>query len=315
VLPDPELLVERLLRRRVFRPDPQGSSLMFAFFAQHFTHQFFRTDQRRGPGFTKALAHGVDAGHIYGETLERQHHLRLHKDGKLKYQLIDGEMHLPSVAEAPVAMRYPEGTPPQARVAVGHEAFGLVPGLGLYATLWLREHNRVCDVLRAEHPTWADEQLFQTARLVVIGETIRIVVEEYVQHLSGYLLRLKFDPTLLFNSAFQYGNRIAVEFAQLYHWHQLMPDSFLIAGDELSYAQFVFNTSVVAHYGVEKMVESFSRQAAGQIGGGYNIHAAVTRIAVATIRDSRQLRLRSFNEYRKRFNLPPYTSFSQFSGK
>jgi len=29
----------------------------------------------------------VDLGHIYGETLERQHKLRLFKDGKLKYQV------------------------------------------------------------------------------------------------------------------------------------------------------------------------------------------------------------------------------------
>lgn len=58
-LPDPELLVEKLLKRRTFRPDPQGTNLMFAFFAQHFTHQFFKTYNRMGLGFTKALAHGV----------------------------------------------------------------------------------------------------------------------------------------------------------------------------------------------------------------------------------------------------------------
>lgn len=29
----------------------------------------------------------VDAGHIYGDNLARQLHLRLHKDGKLKYQV------------------------------------------------------------------------------------------------------------------------------------------------------------------------------------------------------------------------------------
>lgn len=55
-------------------------------------------------------------------------------------------------------------------MAIGQEVFGILPGLGMYATLWLREHNRVCDILKAEHPTWDDEQLFQTARLIVIGE-------------------------------------------------------------------------------------------------------------------------------------------------
>lgn len=84
--------------------------------------------------------------------------------------MLDGEMYPPSVEEAPVLMHYPKGVPPQSQMAVGQEVFGLLPGLMLYATLWLREHNRVCDLLKAEHPTWGDEQLFQTARLILIGE-------------------------------------------------------------------------------------------------------------------------------------------------
>lgn len=312
-LPDPELLVDRLLKRRTFRPDPQGSNLMFAFFAQHFTHQFFKTFNRMGLGFTKALSHGVDAGHVYGDNLQRQLQLRLLKDGKLKYQLVNSEMYPPTVDEVPIRMNYPPWTPPQNKIAIGHEVFGLLPGLGMYATLWLREHNRVCDLLKAEHPTWDDEQLFQTARLIIIGETIKIVIEEYVQHLSGYMLQLKFDPTLLFNSHFQYGNRIALEFSHLYHWHPLMPDSFVIDGDELSYKQFLYNTSVITHYGIEKIVDSFSRQVAGQISGGHNIPAQVTNVAVRTIKEGRELRVQPYNEYRKRFNLKPYASFREFT--
>ncbi|XP_046871930.1 prostaglandin G/H synthase 1 [Hypomesus transpacificus] len=314
-LPDPKLIVEKFLLRRKFRPDPQGTNLMFAFFAQHFTHQFFKTHNRMGLGFTKALGHGVDAGHVYGDSLSRQLKLRLHKDGKLKYQVINGEVYPPTVDQAPVNMSYPPTVPRAECMAIGQEVFGLLPGLTMYATLWLREHNRVCDVLKKEHPTWDDEQLFQTARLVIIGETIRIVIEEYVQHLSGYLLQLKFDPTLLFGSQFQYRNRIAVEFNQLYHWHPLMPDSFHISGDDVPYSQFIFNTSVLTHYGVDKLVDAFSRQPAGQVGGGKNIHRVVTKVAEGVIEESRALRLQPFNQYRKRFNLKPYTSFSEFTGE
>lgn len=110
------MLAEKLLMRRQFIPDPQGTSLMFAFFAQHFTHQFFKTDTKRGPAFTLAKGHGVsrvepyqillkcfslkksihlrhyfslqvDLSHIYGDNLDRQHKLRLFKDGKLRYQV------------------------------------------------------------------------------------------------------------------------------------------------------------------------------------------------------------------------------------
>lgn len=58
-LPEAKLVVEKVLLRRHFIPDPQGTSLMFAFFAQHFTHQFFKSDLAKGPAFTKSLGHGV----------------------------------------------------------------------------------------------------------------------------------------------------------------------------------------------------------------------------------------------------------------
>lgn len=37
-----------------------------------------------------SLCPQVDLGHIYGDNLERQYHLRLFKDGKLKYQVALG---------------------------------------------------------------------------------------------------------------------------------------------------------------------------------------------------------------------------------
>ncbi|XP_049619146.1 prostaglandin G/H synthase 1 isoform X1 [Syngnathus scovelli] len=312
-LPDPKALAERFFRRQIFRADPAGTNMMFAFMAQHFTHQFFRTDRNVRGGFTKGLGHGVDASNIYGNTLTRQLQLRLHKDGKLKYQLVNGEVYPPSVSEAPVHMVYPTGFPPEQRLAVGHELFGMLPGLTLYATLWLREHNRVCDVLKSEHPSWDDEQLFQTARLVVIGEIIKIITEEYVQHLSGYLFKFKFDPSLLFGQRFQYSNRIALEFCHLYHWHPLMPDSFHVDGDDIPHSRFSFNTSLLLHYGVEKLVEAFSRQPAGQVCGGRNSHEVVLGVSEMVIRESRETRMQPFNEYRKKFNLRPYNSFREFT--
>ncbi|KAG1927946.1 prostaglandin G/H synthase [Pimephales promelas] len=141
-LPDPKVLVEEVHVKRngISGWNPQGTNLM------------------------------VDAGHIYGDSLDRQLDLRLHKDGKLKYQVVSGEIYPPTVLDAQVKMSYPPSVPPEMQLAIGQEVFGLLPGLSMYATLWLREHNRVCDILKKEHPTWGDEQLFQTARLIIIGK-------------------------------------------------------------------------------------------------------------------------------------------------
>ncbi|XP_035268543.1 prostaglandin G/H synthase 2 [Anguilla anguilla] len=314
-LPDVKLVMEKFLLRQKFIPDPQGTSLMFAFFAQHFTHQFFKSDVKRGPAFTTSLAHGVDLSHIYGGNLERQHKLRLFKDGKLKFQVVDGEVYPPTVKEVQVDMHYPPHVPEEHRFAVGHEAFGLIPGLMMYATIWLREHNRVCDVLKQEHPTWDDERLFQTTRLILIGETIKIVIEDYVQHLSGYHFKLKFDPELLFNQRFQYQNRISSEFNTLYHWHPLMPDAFHIQDQVYSYKQFLFNNSVVTDHGIHNLAESFTKQIAGRVAGGHNLPPALMMVAMKSIEHSRKMRYQSLNEYRKRFMLKPYTSFQELTGE
>ncbi|XP_073438637.1 prostaglandin G/H synthase 2 [Dendrobates tinctorius] len=314
-LPSAKLVVEKLLLRRQFIPDPQGTNVMFAFFAQHFTHQFFKTDVKRGAAFTKALGHGVDLSHVYGESLDRQQKLRLKKDGKLKCQILQGEMYPPTVNESGVEMLYPPHVPDHLRFAVGQEVFGLVPGLMMYATIWLREHNRVCDILVQEHPEWDDERIFQTARLILIGETIKIVIEDYVQHLSGYHFKLKFDPELLFNQRFQYQNRIAAEFNTLYHWHPLLPDTFLISDKEYNYQQFLYNNSVMLEHGISQMVESFSKQNAGRVAGGRNFPAAVFRVAIASIEQSREMRYQSLNDYRKRFMLKPFKSFEELTGE
>ena len=39
-------------------------------------------------------------------------------------------------------------------------------GLSLLHTLFVKEHNAICDYLKGHYPTWDDEQLFLTARLV-----------------------------------------------------------------------------------------------------------------------------------------------------
>lgn len=52
-----------------------------------------------------------------------------------------------------------------------------------------------------------------------------------------------------------------------------------------------------------------------QIGGGRNIDQHVLYVAMDVIKESRELRLQPFNEYRKRFGMKPYTSFQEFTGE
>ena len=84
-LPSAEELAEKFLKRKEFRTDHMNTSLLFVFFAQHFTHEFFKTVYGN-PAFTWGR-HGVDVTHIYGQGVERENILRSFKDGNMKSQV------------------------------------------------------------------------------------------------------------------------------------------------------------------------------------------------------------------------------------
>lgn len=54
-------------------------------------------------------------------------------------KIINDEEWPPLISEADVPMRYPKEIKKTNRFALGHSFFGLVPGLFMYSTIWLRE--------------------------------------------------------------------------------------------------------------------------------------------------------------------------------
>ncbi|CAG5135125.1 unnamed protein product, partial [Candidula unifasciata] len=313
-LPDVDTLIKKFFIRTKLRLEPMGSSLLMAYFAQHFTHMFFKTDFQRGAGFTWG-GHGVDVTSIYGQHEGEERALRTGQNGKLKMQKIKGEDYPMYLKDIPgIRMKYPPHVPADRQFALGHPFFGLLPGLFLYQTIWMREHNRVCDVLKLEHPDWDDERLFQTSKLVILGETIKIVIEDYVEHLANYNIKIKFKPEVLFEQNFQYQNKINIEFDHLYHWHPLMPDQFHINGTIYPMKDYMFHSELVINYGTSLFTEALSRQRAGQM--SHHNHGPYTiNVLRELILQGRSLKLQSLNNYRKRFHLEPYTSFQDLTGE
>lgn len=52
-------------------------------------------------------------------------------------------------------------------------------------TLFLREHNRVANMLSTTHPDWTDEVVFQETRKIVISEMQHIALDEYLPKVLG----------------------------------------------------------------------------------------------------------------------------------
>jgi hypothetical protein len=94
--------------------------------------------------------HWWDGSQLYGTSPEAQNAIRSFEDGKLKIG-DDGRL-------------LPDPDEPGLDLAGFNENFWF--GLSCLHTLFTKEHNAICDVLKRENPRWDDQRLFDTAWLI-----------------------------------------------------------------------------------------------------------------------------------------------------
>lgn len=68
--------------------------------------------------------------------------------------------------------------------------------LFVLSTLWVREHNRVCDVLMVNRPHWSDDEIYDTARNIVTGEMMAIMMNEIIGVHTGHRYPMEFKPDI-----------------------------------------------------------------------------------------------------------------------
>jgi len=95
------------------------------------------------------VTHWWDGSQIYGSDEDTQNRLRSHRFGKMK---------LNSNGTLPV-------DPSTGVEDAGFRRSWWV-GLSMLHTLFVREHNAICDMLYEAYPTWDDNRLFNVARLI-----------------------------------------------------------------------------------------------------------------------------------------------------
>lgn len=64
------------------------------------------------------------------------------------------------------------------------------------SSLWAREHNRVCDLLMQEWPSWTDDEIYQTARRIVVGEMMTIMMNDIMDVHVAHLYPTKLRPDM-----------------------------------------------------------------------------------------------------------------------
>ena len=100
--------------------------------------------------FTNTETHWWDGSQLYGSSQADQNKVRSFEDGKLK---IDARGRLPE-------------DPDQLGVDMAGFNENWWFGLSVLTSLFTKEHNAICDVLKKENPRWTDQRLFDTAWLI-----------------------------------------------------------------------------------------------------------------------------------------------------
>jgi hypothetical protein len=118
--------------------------------------------------FINTETHWWDASQMYGSTPEFQEAVRTGEGGRLHIGA-DGLIDI---------------DPSLLGKSGGEDAWWL--GLELMTTLFMREHNAICDRLRTAYPSWSDDRLFEKARIVTAALIAKIHTVEWTPAILGH---------------------------------------------------------------------------------------------------------------------------------
>jgi Animal haem peroxidase len=188
------------------------------------------------PTYLNTATHWWDGSQLYGSDAQTQATVRSGKDGKLT---IGSNGLLPVDPETGIEITGVNGN--------------WWIGLDMMHTLFTLEHNAICDRLRAEYPSWSDDDLFDHARLVNAALMAKIHTVEWTPALlahpiteaalnanwwglQGEQIYKKFgrlSPDEVISGIpgsetdhFGVPYSLTEEFVSVYRMHPLMPDEF-----------------------------------------------------------------------------------------
>jgi len=125
----------------------------------------------------------IDGGNIYGSSNDQSKELRSLQGGRLKTSIVDNREFLP-FSNTSNGCSIPKDLQLKCFVA-GDGRINEVTDLAVMHAVWLKEHNRIADILSKLNPEWNDEILYQETRRIVIAELQHIVYNEFLPIIIG----------------------------------------------------------------------------------------------------------------------------------
>ena len=345
-LPEQSRVVDLFERTTVGAQPSPKSTLLFPHFAQWFVDGFLRTNPRNYKRNTST--HDIDLSQLYGQTVDVTAMLRLNSErqrGRLKCQRRNGQEFPPYYFDEygkphkafkdleivfPGSNDIPDLPGEDRKTGVPFETFedsqrnklfalgiprgNLHYGLTMMSTLFLREHNRIAGLIAAENREWDDDQVFDTTRNTLIVILLKIVIEDYINHITPVRFKFLVEPGMGIKEKWYQQNWMSVEFNMLYRWHTMIPSKILLAGNVRKINDVMWDTDVVIDTGLAALFDEASKQECN-VTGLFNTDPCLLGTEEKTIAMGRENKLASFNDYRKLCGYPKLKTFQDISSK
>jgi len=318
------------------------STCLFPAFAQYLTDGFVRTKMpsdtadRLDPIRKQNTSNNqIDMCPLYGRTAEQTYALRHFSEkagqrGRLSSQSLrtaDGEEEeFPpflfddsgkvkadfEALDPPLGISNLPDEMKRFIFAIGGDRANAVPSVSFMNTLFLREHNRLAGEMERAFPAWDDERVFQTARNTVIVLFIKIVVEEYINHINPRPIKFMADPTFAWTAPWNKPNWITTEFSLLYRWHSLVPEVMTFGGKAYPVQATFLNNRIVIETGLAQGFADLSAMKAARL-GVFNTSDSILPRERFAIEQGRLCQLASYSDYREYCSLSRPNSFEEIS--
>jgi len=280
----------------------------------------------------------IDASQVYGSNEKRANWLRSFTDGKMKmaaktgraldllpWNTISSEYN-DAIDLSPEAIMADDTRSLSKYFVAGDDRANENPLLIAIHTLFVREHNRLCDELAAQYPSWDDEALYQRARKFVGAYLQAITYYEWLPAMGVYLTDYQgydsgVDPSIMnvFSAAaFRIG-------------HTMIDDDIILmdnegevipAGNQELKETFFKPRKIVDADGIEPYFKGMGTQVMQEMDCKmisdlrnflFEDSGVALDLASINIFRGRDRGLGNYNTMRTEFGLTKYGSFEQFS--
>ncbi|KAK9497387.1 hypothetical protein O3M35_004718 [Rhynocoris fuscipes] len=285
-MPDIDDIYQKLLKRDNFKRNRQGLNLLFASYGLHLNLQF---------SSRSSDINMISCAHIYEEIQ------RSYKSGMMKTEIIKNE-------EYPVFRRSNFNW-----IWDTKYSSSVQPNIFTYAmtTIWVREHNRVCNLLVNHWRNWDDELLYQTAKKIITGEMLVISMTEWLSLFGGYKIKLHYKPQFAQYGSMVVANSLPLEVYLTLLWPSMLPDNINLQNKIVNLSNAILHKvpNLIQNAGI---YETFKMMASTEIGmmSAKNSADSISEATITAIADGRNFRLPSLNQYRTRLGLTRMNDFS-----